>query len=50
MHLDDQGLLVRPGVARPQLDAERVQTHALTSSARVVDGQITYPGEPELFA
>jgi uncharacterized protein (DUF488 family) len=27
----------------------RVQTHALTSTARVVEGQITYPGEPELF-
>ena len=42
--------LVARGVeVRHILGPGRVEAHALTPGARVVDGRLSYPGEPELF-
>jgi len=42
-------LLARGLAVRHILGPGRVETHALTASARVVGGWLSYPGEPELF-
>lgn len=42
--------LVAGGIeVRHILGPARVEAHALTRGARVVDGRLSYPGEPELF-
>jgi uncharacterized protein (DUF488 family) len=42
-------LLVRGLEVRHILGPGRVETHTLTPDARVLDGRLSYPGEPELF-
>jgi uncharacterized protein (DUF488 family) len=42
-------LLVRGIEVRHILGPARAEAHTLTAGARVVDGHLTYPGEPELF-
>jgi len=42
-------LLARGVAVRHLLGPERVEEHALTAGARVVDGRLSYPGQPELF-
>jgi uncharacterized protein (DUF488 family) len=42
-------LLARGLTVRHILGPGRVEPHALTAGARVVEGQLSYPGEPELF-
>jgi uncharacterized protein (DUF488 family) len=42
-------LVARGLTVRHILAAGRVETHALTAAARVVDGRLSYPGAPELF-
>ena len=42
-------LLVRGVEVRHILGPGRVEAHTLTPEARVLDGGLSYPGEPELF-
>jgi uncharacterized protein (DUF488 family) len=42
-------LLVRGIEVRHILGPGRVEAHALTPDARVLDGRLSYPGDPELF-
>ena len=42
-------LVARGVTVRHILGPGRVETHALTAGARVVEGGLSYPGEPELF-
>jgi uncharacterized protein (DUF488 family) len=42
-------LLVRGVAVRHILGPARAAAHTLTPEARVIDGRLSYPGEPELF-
>jgi hypothetical protein len=42
-------MVVRGIEVRHILGPGRVEAHALTPDARVIDGRLSYPGEPELF-
>jgi uncharacterized protein (DUF488 family) len=42
-------LLARGVTVRHIIGPGRVETHALRAGARLVEGRVSYPGEPELF-